>query len=314
VQLWYVTFHGGDDPHEWNNIHIFDLAGKPLGKALATHSLPNDTRLLELRGFAFGPDGDLYVANANKNASQVLRFDGKPGADGKHSFREVFIEQHPANPGLAHPFDVAFGPDGHLYVPSQNTNVVGRYYGPRALDGQPGQPMPHPPALREVDTKRLLPGTFVPSKRVAPYGVRSVRRAIFGPNGNLYVADRDSNSVKRYDGVSGENQREYRHHRITTPEHLAFESGERILVSSRDKHAVYAINTSTGDVSPLVEPGMGGLRAPAGLAFGPAGKLYVCSRETKQILRYDAETGKADPKPFIDGLADFPEFISLVTR
>lgn len=312
MQRWYITFHGGNNPHEWNNIHIFDLAGKPLGKALATHSLPDDTNLLELRGFAFGPDGDLYVANANKNASQVLRFKGEPASDGKHPFREVYVEQHHANPGLAHPFDVAFGPDGHLYVPSQDTNVVGRYYGPQAADRQPGQPMPHPPALRDVDTKRLLAGTFVPSEKVVPRGVRTVRRAIFGPQGNLYVADRDSDSIKCYDGVSGEYQRDYRHHHLTTPEHLAFRSGDSILAGSRDRHAVFVIDTATGAVLPLIEPGMGGLQAPAGLAFGPDGKLYVCSRETKQILRFDAETGKADPEPFIDGLEDYPEFISLV--
>jgi DNA-binding beta-propeller fold protein YncE len=313
VQRWYITFHGGDDPHEWNNIHVFDLAGKPLGKALATHSLPDNVELRELRGFAFGPDGDLYVTNAWKDASQVLRFGGQPGSDGKHPFREIFVEQHHANPGLAHPFDVAFGPDDHLYVPSQDTNIVGRYYGPQAADGQSGQPMPHPPALRAGDTKRLLPGTFVPSEKHAPRGVRTVRRAIFGPEGHLYVADRDSNSVKSYDGVSGEFQREYRHHHLTTPVHLAFRSGDSVLlVGSRDGHAVLAIDTASGEITPLIESGMGGLRAPGGIAFGPDGKLYVCSRETKQILRFDPKTGKPDPKPFIDGLEDFPEFISLV--
>ena len=79
----------------------------PLGKALDTHTLPDDLDLRELRGFAFGPDGDLYVANAYKDASQVLRFAGKPGADGKHLFQKVYSEQHKANPGLAHPFDLA---------------------------------------------------------------------------------------------------------------------------------------------------------------------------------------------------------------
>ncbi|MGH2614723.1 MAG: hypothetical protein ACRDJC_05760, partial [Thermomicrobiales bacterium] len=89
VQRWYITFHGGDGEHTWNNIHVYDLDGQPIGKALATHTLPNDLELRELRGFSFGPDGDLYVANAFKDASQVLRFDGVPGADGKHRFREI---------------------------------------------------------------------------------------------------------------------------------------------------------------------------------------------------------------------------------
>ncbi len=313
AQRWYISFHGGEGSHAWNNVHVFDLAGKPLGKALATHDLLHGLELREVRGFAFGPDGDLYVANAYRDASQVLRFGGTPGSDGRHPFREVYVERHHANPGLAHPFDVAFGPDGHLYVPSQDTNVVGRYYGPQAAAGQPGQPMPHPAALREDDPKQLLPGTFVPSEKHAPHGVRTVRRAIFGPDGNLYVADRDAGCIKRYDGGSGAFQREYRHHHLTTPVHLAFRSTDgALLAGSRDGHAVFAIDPVTGDVSPLILPGTGGLQAPAGLAFGPDAKLYVCSRETKQILRFDAETGKPDPKPFLDDLEDYPEFISLV--
>ena len=328
MQVWYITFHGGEPskPHHhgkrdspeahcvsWNNIHVFGLDGEPLGKALDAHSLPGDLELRELRGFAFGPDGDLYVANAYKDASQVLRFDGKPGPDGKHPFREVYVEQHKTNPGLAHPFDVAFGPDSHLYVPSQDTNVVGRYYGPGATEGKPGTPMPHPEALREEDAKRLLPGTFVPSQTHAPSGVRTVRRAIFGPDGDLYVADRDANSVKRYDGGSGAFQREYQHQHLTTPVHLAFRPEDgALLAGSRDGHAVFAIGPETVVMAVLIEPGAGGLQAPAGMAFGPDGRLYVSSRETRQILRFDAITGKPDPQPFIDGLGDFPEFIALV--
>ncbi len=328
MQVWYVTFHGGEPsmPHRhdkgdspkaewatWNNIHVFALDGTPLGKALDTQTLPDDIELRELRGFAFGPDGDLYVANAYKDASQVLRFAGKPGADGKHPFREVYAEQHKTNPGLAHPFDVAFGPDSHLYVPSQDTNIVGRYYGPHATDGNPGTPMPHPEALQDADAKHLLPGTFIPPQKHAPRGLRAVRGAIFGSDGDLYVADRDADSVKRYDGASGEFVGEYRHPHLTTPIHLAFRAHDgSLLAGSRDENAVFAIDAETGAVTTLIEPGAGGLRAPAGMAFGPDGRLYVSSRATRQILRFDASTGKPDTAPFIDDLQDFPEFIALV--
>src|SRR5688572_26580914 len=129
LQRWYVPFHGGESPkgdarnkgdsgearpRAWNNIDVFALDGTSLGKALDAHTLPDGLDLRELRGFVFGPDGDLYVANAYKDASQVLRFAGNPGAGGKHPFRDVYAEQHKANPGLAHPFDVTFGPDSHL--------------------------------------------------------------------------------------------------------------------------------------------------------------------------------------------------------
>jgi hypothetical protein len=70
-----------------------------------------------------------------------------------------------------------------------------------------------------------------------------------------------------------------------------------------------SIDPETGAVATLIEPGAGGLRAPAGMAFGPDGGLDVCSRETRQILRFDASTGAPDSTPFIDGLDDFPECI-----
>jgi hypothetical protein len=48
------------------------------------------------------------------------------------------------------------------------------------------------------------------------------------------------------------------------------------------------------------------------MAFGPDDRLYVSSRETRQILRFDASTGNPDATPFVDDLEDFPEFITLV--
>ena len=100
---------------------------------------------------------------------------------------------------------------------------------------------------------------------------------------------------------------------LTTPVHLAFRTHDgALLAGSRDGNAIFAIDPETGAVTTLIEPGAGGLRAPAGMAFGPDGWLYVSSRETKQILRFDASTGKPDATPFIDDLQDFPEFISLV--
>ena len=313
MERWYITFHGGDEPHAWNNIHVYDLDGQPRGKALDTHSLPQGLELRELRGFVFGPDGDLYVANAYKDASQVLRFEGQSDVKGMHRFKDVFVEQHKTNPGLAHPFDVTFGPDRHLYVPSQDTNVVGRYFGPTATEGTPGAPMPHPFALEDLDAAALLPGTFVPSHKHAKHGLHTVRRAVFGPDGDLYVADRDTNLVKRFRGDSGALHREYSHRDLTKPIHLAFRPGDgALLVGARNADAILAIDPSSGMVNTLIASKAGGLNAPAGMAFGPDGKLYVASREGKQIIRFDAQTGQPEKEPFISELEDFPEFIALV--
>lgn len=306
---WYISFHGGDDTHDWNNIHAFDRDGVPQGKMLDTRGFPSGLALRELRGFVFGPDGDLYVANAWRDASQVLRFAGTLDKHGRHAFRDVYVEQHHANPGLSHPFDVSFGADGHCFVPSQDTNVVGRYFGPGAAGDAVGKPMPVAQALASAASE-VPPGTFVASEKHSPHGIRAVRRTIFGPQGTLFVADRDANSVKRYDGITGAFLREYQDDALVTPVHLLWDEARgRLLVGTRDASAILTIDPESGDIATFVNPGAGGLKGPAGMAFGPDGAFYVCSRETRQILRFDPHTGAPDTKPFIDNLDDFPEFI-----
>jgi hypothetical protein len=50
------------------------------------------------------------------------------------------------------------------------------------------------------------------------------------------------------------------------------------------------------------------------MAFGDDGFLYVASRNSKEILRYGGIDGRPRGKPFINGLADNPEFLMLVAR
>jgi hypothetical protein len=48
------------------------------------------------------------------------------------------------------------------------------------------------------------------------------------------------------------------------------------------------------------------------MAFGDDGFLYVASRNSKEILRYGGIDGRPCGKPFINDLADNPEFLVLV--
>ena len=129
---WYVSFHGGEENASLNNIHVYSTDGNKLRKALNKKSLPEDVKLRELRGFVFGPDQNLYVVNAYFEYSQVLKFNGTLNENGQHDFAEVFVKRHAEiNPGIDHPFNVAFDSEGDLYVSSQNTNLIARYHGPR---------------------------------------------------------------------------------------------------------------------------------------------------------------------------------------
>ena len=312
VNAWYITFHGGEGRQDVNNIHVFSETGQELRKALDHRSLPSNVELRELRGFEFGPDGDLYVANAYHEYSQVLRFAGTPNADGRHEFRQVFVQgDQQTNPALVHPFSIAFDRSGDLYVSSQDCNVVARFFGPNREPALCGTPMALPGGLRSA--RGLPPGTFVPPAKHFPDGVKTVREALFGPEGQLYVADRDTDCVRVYDGQSGACLKAITSDHLSKPIHLLFAPDQKsLLIGSCGNDAVLRYDLERLSTEVLVPSRAGGLDTPSGLAFGADGRLYVACRTKNQILRFDPATGKPDPAPFIADLADNPEFLRLI--
>jgi WD40 repeat protein len=123
-------------------------------------------------GFTFGPDGNFYVGSFFAN--EVLQFDGTTG-DFIKVFAEIPIAGSMGNVGA-----VIFGPDGSLYVnlPNNGDDVL-------RFDGLTGDFVE--PFIPELDTH--------PD---GPLGM------VFGPDGDLYVASRDSDQVLRYDGSTGD--------------------------------------------------------------------------------------------------------------
>jgi hypothetical protein len=311
---WYLTFHGGAERSDLNSIHVYSADGRKVGKALDRGSLPATVELRELRGHTFGPDGDLYVANSFQDFSQILRFHSTRGQNGKHAFREVFVENDAVhNPGLSHPFSVIFDAHGDLYVTSQNTSLTLRYHGPNSAAGRPGVPMPLPSSLVQLKDQRFHPGTFCASAQEVRHGLKVVRRAIFA-RGLLYVADRDKDCVRKYDPGTGAYlgaiaARDL----IDKPIHLAM-GGDVLYIGNRGNESVAKCDLLSEQVTPFIHPQAGGLKNPSGLAFGDDGYLYVASRGSRQILRYRLSDGWPDRRPFIDHLDDEPEFIESVAR
>ena len=67
----------------------------------------------------FGPDQNLYVVNAYFEYSEILKFNGTLNENGQHDFAQVFVKRHAEiNPGIDHPFNLAFDSEGDLYVSS----------------------------------------------------------------------------------------------------------------------------------------------------------------------------------------------------
>jgi len=314
---WYVSFHGGEEKTSLNNIHVYSTDGEKLRKALDKKSLAEGVKLRELRGFVFGPDKDLYVVNAYFEYSEILKFRGPLNKGGQHEFAGVFVKHHAdLNPGIDHPFNVAFDSNGDLYVSSQNTNLVARYHGPLSKTGEPGTPMPLPEHL-DVEKIKLPPGTFVPSAKLATNGLLEVRAVIFAPNGDLYIADRAADCVRIYQARTGHFLRDLisRADQVDKPIHLMLSPDSNYLfVGSGGNDSILRHDLRQNSTSVFITPKSGGLNGPAGMEFGDDGLLYVASRNTKEILRYDAKGGRPSGEPFIKNLGDNPEFLMLVRR
>jgi hypothetical protein len=311
VNVWYLSFHGGTERHSRNNIHIYSATGDELGKALNRKSLPGDIELRELRGFGFGPDRNLYVVNAYREASQILRFAGKTNPDGQHDFLDVFVaHHHERNPQLLHPFNFAFCTAGNLHVSNQDTSCVSRYHGPHSES--PGLPMPLPEAIRE--SGQHAPGVFVPSIKHWEDGVSVVRDVLIGPDANLYVADRETNAVTIYEPGTARRIGVIRSEHLSKPIHLALDpSNLYLLIGNSGDNSVARFEFATKICSILIPSGACNLNGPAGMGFGQDGACYVASRLSKEVLCFRFENSEAFGRGFITGLEDNPEFLLAVT-
>jgi hypothetical protein len=120
----YVDNADGSGKNSGKILRYDATTGNPLpsaGKEDANFITPNDGGLSWANGFAFGPDGMLYVANnfTANGPSNILRFDGTTG-----NFVGVFVSS-----GLGFVDGILWGPDGNLYVTNNTATQasVNRY-------------------------------------------------------------------------------------------------------------------------------------------------------------------------------------------
>ncbi|HKR62800.1 MAG TPA: beta-propeller fold lactonase family protein [Thermoanaerobaculia bacterium] len=319
--LWYLSVHGGSD--SGNNLLSFDTTGRLVSARVLDD---NAVALRELRGFHVLPDGRLLVANAHKGEGKILQFAAAASPTAPRTYQGAFCVFDPGhNPGLLHPFNLRVGPDGNLYVSNQgssndpsSTNGVTRYGGPGTSDA--GEPLAIPPYWREHAEEHLFPGTAIPANKRAQHGVKRIRDLLFARDGFLYVADEKRNEVRRYDGATFEYLERIvsKDDGLKTPVHLLLSDDKKHLyIGSEKNDSVLRYHFKTGAVETFVESGAAGLHAPAGLAMDGTW-LYVCSRKSREVLRYRLSDGLPDSEPFITseelfkGSSDDPEFILQV--
>jgi sugar lactone lactonase YvrE len=209
-------------------------------------------------GIAFGPDGYLYVANRDSGGTVLSA-----------TLSGEIINSYTAPAGTA-PSYITFGPEGHLFVTTYDTTDVAN--GPanaiQELDAD----------LRFVQT--IGSGTFTrypanvvfsqhASAFVSDYGANAIRRiglngqslgtldaaglsgpdgATIGPDGNLYVSNRDAGNVLVVDPRSGSGVRTISHPDLKSPAGLAFAP---FRFKANVKGTVVAPDSAQGDSPPV---------------------------------------------------------------
>jgi DNA-binding beta-propeller fold protein YncE len=209
--------------------------GAPVATPVLSHpafTMPGNLKI--------GPGGDIYVISAGVShdgyRGQVLRFGSQSRA-----LEGGFVGDESTGTTWT---DLAFGPDGMLYVSDQTLGVM-------RFDPVTGEFL----------------GVFVPG---GPGGPRSASAIAFGPDGNLYVADRDDSSVLRFDGKTGQFMDNFIPSQtggLKGPASLAFGSNHQLYVSSSENHSILRYDGRTGAFTGKVLSDNPNLQNPTRLVF-----------------------------------------------
>ena len=251
-----------------NSIKRYDgVTGAFLGNLVT----PGAGSLVAPNFFIVGPDARLYVSSHKTHS--IKRYDSVTG---------VYVDDFVASNGggLSFPYGLAFGPDGNLYVSS---TINGTY----TPGGQ--SPLGGGAIKRYNGTTGAYIDEFVPNGVDGPDYPQGL---VFGPDGNLYVTDRD-NPIRRYNGNTGafiDNFATVGSGKDAVS--LKFGPDHNLYVTEYYGHVVERYNGATGaDMGSFVPFGAGGLNWDVDVAFGPDGDLYETERFQPAIKRFDGVTG-----------------------
>ena len=287
-------------------------------------------------GLTFGPDGNLYVSSGNTD--QILRYtpDGKfqdifvdsnsGGLDGPKdlafdddyfyvtSFLNDEVLQYYSDSGdfvtsivsshdgdIKNPKYTIFGPDGNLYISSDNR--VLRFDGKTGLfldDFVPlnsgGLNLSTGLAFDNTGNLYVSSGNTDQILRYTPDGkfqdifvdssfIKKPQGLTFGPDGNLYVSSGNTDQILRYTPDGKFQDIFVDSSFIKKPQGLTFGPDGNLYVSSYEYDVILLFDGKTGAFIDVFASS-GGLDGPIGLAFDNTGNLYVSSGNTNQVLRY----------------------------
>ena len=298
---WFITMHG--EPGG-NTIRGIDGKGKVMGSMLGPVPAEAGGAPRSMRGMVYLGDGTLLAASAYLEDTRLIRFT-KPGADGTMSFHSVFAREGASGSELQHTYALAVGPDGTVYASNQDSNTVTRYSGIGTPN--PGQPIPSPAAIAGLG---LPAGVIVPNSKVSPEGVNEIRGIVIGPDGLLYVADRDAAEVVAFDTATGRRVKVVASAKdgLKRPIQLLVGPRGTMYLTDNGAKAVFAIDTAAGTVSVFSDESRGVPDEPSALAIDGS-HLLVGDRKSRKVVRFKIPDGKAENDPFVAELPDSPEFM-----
>ncbi|MBM4005276.1 MAG: phosphatase PAP2 family protein, partial [Planctomycetes bacterium] len=219
-----------------------------------------DHGLWYLGGMDFGPDGNLYIANAYSGGS-ILVYDGSSG-----DFLSEIVP--PGGSGLVDPRGLTIGPDGNIYVASDRGSTK----------------------ILKFSTSGDFQGVFVDG---VGQGLTNGVSPVFSPGGDLYVAEYDTGRVLRYDGTSGafvETLIGAGAAGLGRTSALTFLATGDLLVSDFSGNRLMKFDGTTGGFEGVFSEG-GPLSGPYGALLDGFNNLFVASYLGNRVLRYDATTG-----------------------
>lgn len=249
------------------------------------------------------------------NSDQIHRYDATTGA---------FVGTFGAGGDLNGPICVTVGPDGLLYVCSEEANKVLRYhrttyaYIDEFIFDDPGTPMVDetggllgPTAaifgpdgnlyVASFDNDQVLryngtTGAFIDVFVTAASGGLNGpdNGTIFGPDGHLYVPSYFGNQVLRFDGTSGAFLNVFvgvgsAASAMRNPRTVLFRYGcNDVMVNNELGGRVQRYNAATGV---WIDRFIANVPAPTGMAIGPDKNLYIASLNNHSITKWSGVNG-----------------------
>ncbi|HEY6565629.1 MAG TPA: NHL repeat-containing protein [Pirellulaceae bacterium] len=238
----------------------------------------------------------------------VLALELLVGSWNTHSIRRYDLSTNqylgdlvpPGSGGLNIPDGMDFGPDGHLYVSSSQTDRVLRYDGQTGTFlgafvtqqlNMPGNLKFGPDGLLYVANKgtgqvlRFHPQTGALVDVFASGGGLQQPVGLLWDEGYLYVSDFTGNAIRRFNATNGAFVDTFA--TLSTPLILNLDPQGHLLVSSHMDSMIWRYETATGTrIGPALIGGP--VSCPVGHLFAD-GDLIVASWQNHRLLRYAAD-------------------------